>query len=467
MDGHSMLIKILRSHLRWIVVSGLILVVFILGYAGFRQYYTEIGRERTVSDIIYVTVQLYVIQSGDLDGPINWKFQIARFAAPIVAAYAGFCALLEIFYFQVQLVRPWLMGGHVIVCGLGRKGAKLVRQLRDRGECVVVIEHDHANDQLLHCRQMGAVVLVGAANDRWVLAKACIHRAKALITIVGDDGINIETAVLAHDLNRKRASGSLECIVHVFDPRLQRVLKAHPIYADTSDPFNLRFFNAFELGAQAMLEHCPVPGDCPDFRGGYACMVGENRTAPSDSKALPSENPQKNASQPHLLIVGLGRLGEALLVQAATDWRSRRKDPAGKFHVTVVDRHALVKQNFMAQRYPDLSESCHVAYVEMDIHFPDFPGRVPMSGDGAPPVTAAFVCVDADSLALFAALALHDSLKEKDVPIIVRLTEQAGLGTLLGCGPGSEGLIPGIHAVGLLDVVCSLDLIYCKSFPGR
>ena len=90
---------------------------------------------------------------------------------------------------------------------------------------MVVIERDEKNDEVVHCRQMGAIVLLGAANDRRLLDKACVHRAKTLISVVGDDGTNVETAVLAHQLNQKRTSGVLECVVHVFDPRLQRALK--------------------------------------------------------------------------------------------------------------------------------------------------------------------------------------------------------------------------------------------------
>ena len=205
-----------------------------------------------------MTLQLFIVQSGDLDGPIGWKLEFARFAAPVVAAYAGFCALLSIFFHHVQLFRPWLIGDHVIVCGLGRRGSKLVQQLRAQGKCVVVIEHDENNAELAHCRQMGAIVLLGAANDRRILDKACVHRAKTLISIVGDDGVNVETAVLAHQLNQKRRSGVLDCVVHVFDPRLQRALKKHRIFTDTNDPFELRLFNAFEIGAQAMLHEHPV-----------------------------------------------------------------------------------------------------------------------------------------------------------------------------------------------------------------
>ena len=140
-----------------------------------------------------------------------------------------------------------------------------------------------------------------------------------MISIVGDDGTNIEIAVLAHQLNQKRTSGALECVVHVFDPRLQRALKKHRIFTDTADPFDLRLFNAFEIGAQAMLRRQPA-------------LDGE---APGD------------AGRPHLLIVGLGRLGESLLVQAAAEWRDRRKTPADRLCVTVIDRHAKLREDWL------------------------------------------------------------------------------------------------------------------------
>ena len=431
-----MFARIPRPYFRWIAVGCLALLVFGLGCAGFREYYSAAHRERSFADIVYVSLQLFVFQSGDVDGPIGWKLQFARFAAPVAAAYAGFAALLSIFYNHVQLFRPWLIGDHVIVCGLGRRGSKLVQQLRAKGKCVVVIERDESSGELVHCRQMGAIVLLGAANDRRILDKACVHRAKTLISVVGDDGTNVETAVLAHQLNQKRASGVLECVVHVFDPRLQRALKKHRIFTDANAPFDLRFFNVFEIGAQAMLRRHPALD--PTALGG--------------------------GGRPHVLIVGLGRLGESLLVQAAAEWLDRRDNPADKMHVTVVDRHAELRRDWIPMCYPELGAACEITFVQMDIHFPRFPDRILLEGsDGVPPVTAAYVCVDNDSLALFAALALRDCLKSKNVPIVVRMTEQAGLAALLGSGAESQGLIEGVHAVGLLDVACSLELVLGKT----
>lgn len=432
-----MFLRIYRLYGRWLIVVAAAAAVFLLGYAGFREYYRVAGRPRTVADVTYVTMQLFIFQSGDLDGPIGWKLQFSRFAAPLVAAYAGFYALLSLFYDRMQLVRPWLVGAHVIVCGLGRKGSRLVEQLRARGECVVVIEHNENNEQLRYCRQLGAIVLLGAANDRRTLERAYVHRAKTLISIMGDDGTNVETAVLAHELNEKRPSGVLECVVHLFDPRLQRVLKRHRIFTDTSDPFELRLFNTFEIGAHAMLGRHPV-----------------------------LESPDENAEPPHLLIVGMGRLGESLLALVAAEWQAQRRDSSEKLWVTAVDRRAKVKEDWIELRYPELEATCVIRYVEMDIRYPDFPRQVVLAEDDpAPPISAAYVCVDGDSLALFAALALHECLKAGRVPIIVRMTEQAGLATLLGSAPGSPGLIDGVHAVGLLDLTCSLDHVLGKP-PG-
>ena len=161
LGGVAVFARLPRSYFRWAAISCLALLVFVLGYAGFREYYRAARRERSVADITYVTLQLFVLQSGDLERPIGWKLDFARFAAPVVAAYAGFCALLSLFFFPRLLFRPRLMGGHVIVCGLGRRGSKLVQQLRAAGKCVVVIEEDENNTEVAHCRQMGAIARSG------------------------------------------------------------------------------------------------------------------------------------------------------------------------------------------------------------------------------------------------------------------------------------------------------------------
>jgi hypothetical protein len=166
----------------------------------------------------------------------------------------------------------------------------------------------------------------------------------------------------------------------------------------------------------------------------------------------------------HLLVVGMGRLAETLLVQAAVDWRTERRTTSDPLYVTLVDRHAKAKKEWLTLRYPDLNDACRCVFLEMDVHYPGCPSGIGLEGgNGIPPVSEAFVCVDGDSLALFIALTLHECLKGKDVPIVVRMTEEVGLAALLGSDDSGEGLIEGVHAVGLLDVTCSLDLVLGKA----
>ena len=432
------LIRTFRRYSRWITVLLFAIAVFFLGFAGFQRHFQLLGKTRPNSDVVYLTFQLFIFESGSVEGPIDWQLQAARFLAPAVTAYAGLYALWSIFYHQVLMVRPWFAGRHVVVCGLGRKGARLIEQLRARGECVVAIENNQGCDEVEHARQRGVIVLSGAANDRWLLRKACVHRAKTLICITGDDGVNVETAVLAHEMNRRRRIGSLDCVVHLFDPRLERMLKGHEIFTDRHDPFELRFFNTFEIGARAMLNSPPVLD--------------------------PETGPQPQ--RPHLLIVGLGRLGERLLVRAADEWRAKRQDPQSRLLLTVVDWRAKIKEKWLPLRYPWLEEVADTRCVEIDIQFPEFAtGSFLDPKEDVPKLTAAYVCLDDDSLGMFAGLALHDYLQDNSIPIVVRMTEQAGLASLLGAQTDGTGIIPGIHAVGLLEVACNLDLVLARN-PG-
>ena len=428
--GVSMLVRILRPYFRWIAVVCLALLVFGIGLLRIPGVLPDRSsrafkcRHRLFEP---ATVRFAKRRSRR---PDRMEAGVRPVCRPGCRGVRGVLALLSIFFYHVQLVRPWLIGNHVIVCGLGRRGSKLVQQLRAQGKCVVVIEQDENNAELVYCRQMGAIVLLGRGERPPDVGQSLRPprqnpdldrgRRRSQRRNGGPrSSIEPETPLRCAGLRGSRVR-----------PRLQRALKKHRIFTDTNDPFELRLFNALRS----------PPRPCCKSIPGWPRPPGRHR--------------------PHLLIVGLGRLGESLLVQAAAEWRERRKSPADKLHLTVIDRQVELKKDWMPICYPDLAEACDITFVQMDIHFPRFPDRVVLDGsDGVPPVTAAFVCVDSDSLALFTALTLHDCLKGKNVPIVVRMTEQAGLAALISSGAEGQGLIEGVHAVGLLDVACSLDLV--------
>jgi hypothetical protein len=416
---------------RWIIIVGFITVSLILGYIGFSKYFQTEGIPRTPLDLLYLTLQLLTMESGAVTGKVNLELQIARYLAPLAAASAIIQAFLTVFAGRVQQAWLRMRGDHVVVCGLGRKGARLVQELCDRGERVVVIEPDEKNRDALHCRELGAIVLTGAANDVWMLRKAGLLRAKTIIAVAGDDGTNVETAVRAHEVNQHRRSGKLRCVVHVADPGLQTILKQHEIFADQADRFEMELFNSYEIGARAMLRE-------PPLMRAYDC--------------------QSDQLQTHLLIIGLGHLGQTLLSRAVRDWKIDRRDDRQLLKITGVDADALDKRRWLELHYPTMVAENDFRFVDVDIRDPAFSEGSFLTREEQQTVTAAYICLDDDSLATFAALTLRRIL-DVHIPIIVRMSEEAGLATLLGTELSGNGAIDGVRAIGLMDIACRLDAV--------
>lgn len=95
--------------------------------------------------------------------------------------------------------RAGRMRNHIVVCGLGRVGAEVVRQLQERGEQVLVI--DSNQDRLDVARAMGAAYLTGDATDQVQLERANLEHARALVAAVHSDAENTFIVLTARALN--------------------------------------------------------------------------------------------------------------------------------------------------------------------------------------------------------------------------------------------------------------------------
>jgi len=177
---------------QWLVIGAAWLVVGMLGYMGFARHFAALGQSRSPGDLLYLTLQLFVLESGSVVGPVGWELEVARFLAPAVAAYTAVQAMALLFYERFQLFRLRFVRDHVVICGLGRKGLLLARGFRERGHRVVVIDLDEDNDLIDQCRELGATVLIGDAASQEFLSLARVRRAKSLFAVSGDDGANAE-----------------------------------------------------------------------------------------------------------------------------------------------------------------------------------------------------------------------------------------------------------------------------------
>lgn len=120
--------------------------------------------------------------------------------------------------------------GHVVVCGLGHVGLAVARDLHGRGVPVVVVDPDGEDDdhRELHMR---CPVIVGDAKRPVVLARAGVHRARALVACTSSDALNLEIGLAAQSFGRAaRRVLPLRLVLRCFDADLAR--RIHAVSSD-------------------------------------------------------------------------------------------------------------------------------------------------------------------------------------------------------------------------------------------
>jgi len=87
---------------------------------------------------------------------------------------------------------------HTIICGFGRVGRQVARDLEVAGSRYVVIDSDPGTMQV--AQDAGVHAIVGSASDDDVLRRAGIDRARAIVTCVDSDAENIFVTLTAREL---------------------------------------------------------------------------------------------------------------------------------------------------------------------------------------------------------------------------------------------------------------------------
>jgi Trk K+ transport system NAD-binding subunit len=144
------------------------------------------------------------------------------FGATLLAA---FTAIVTNYLLRARLggaleVRRIPDSGHVVVCGLGNIGFRVVEELVRSGERVVVIEQSRDARFVPTTRRLGVPVLSGDATVAAVLRQAHSAQARAVIAATSDDLINLEIALMAREINPGQ-----RVVLHLSDPNLAEMLR--------------------------------------------------------------------------------------------------------------------------------------------------------------------------------------------------------------------------------------------------
>jgi Trk K+ transport system NAD-binding subunit len=107
------------------------------------------------------------------------------------------------------------MHQHIVLCGLGHVGYRVLSELRRLGEDVVCVERDEKASFVDQVRAMGIPVHIGDARRDDLIKSAGVERAKAIVCATNDDLANLEIA-----LDAKRMNPEVRVVMRMFDQRL-------------------------------------------------------------------------------------------------------------------------------------------------------------------------------------------------------------------------------------------------------
>jgi Trk K+ transport system NAD-binding subunit len=183
----------------------------------------------TIPDALYRTISLIAtgadMRGGDFE-PGGWQRVYVSVLRLVGAALiAAFTAILTNYLIRARLggaleIRRIPEGGHIIVCGLGNVGYRVVEELQREGERVVVIERSRDSSFIPTARRLGAAVIVGDATVPEVLRQAHTAQAKAVVAATSNELINLETVLLVKDLNPHQ-----RVVLRLTDPNLAQTLR--------------------------------------------------------------------------------------------------------------------------------------------------------------------------------------------------------------------------------------------------
>lgn len=392
---------------------------FFLGYFGFREYFADIGTAKSDFDLVYLSLQLFTLESGSIPAAgVPWQLEVARLAAPAVSAVALMTAVAVVFREQIAEWRLRRAHQHVVVCGLGELGAALAVDLLDSDHQVVAIEADALAPAVTALRRRGAVVVVGDARDAGTLRRAQIERASHLVSLVDADDANAEIVVQASEIVARRQGQALTCIAHIRDPYLCGLLRSEELTSSHHGGARLDFFTIDEQGARVMIrDHGPF-------------ALHGTRT-------------------PEVLVVGLNRFGQSVVAELARQWRGDPAAARGPVTITIVDPAASEVADQLRRRYPHLDHTARLV--------PVVTGLDVLDADAVAGSTAhiAYVCLDDDSSALQAALTVRNGLADPGSPVVVELIHSGGMARLVDRMAPSEH----IHAFTVLEHTLRADLL--------
>lgn len=408
---------------RWWLLAGAWLALLVLGIGGFIQQAHDLGMSTSVLDNLYFTLQLAALEFDGESEAINWRLQVARFVAPIIAASTLLQSASVVFREQFARFRAGRARNHTVVCGLGPIGTLLCAALTRDGQRVVAVEADSSMPGVATATDLGVAVVIGDPTDATVLRSVRAERAKRIVAVASSDAVNAAIAAAVRALPRSPSLPALRCAVHLADTELAALLRSTELTGGTGP--RVEFFNLHERAASTVLAEHP--------------LVSHDGT------------------EPHLVVMGLGQFGRSVVLTAA---RQHLFDTGQPLSITLVDRLAEARYHALRMQHPALTDAVDAACIDLDLGAPVGAAvdRFEAVLRERPP-SLVVVAFDDESLAWTSGLFVRSRLANAAATIVVRTGSDGGLAGLLDVADGQASRSARIATFPLVERSCSLDLI--------
>ncbi len=187
-------------------LSGSLLAILLLGSLGFVWL-----EDWTFFDALYMTVTtLTTVGYGEVHplSPLGKAYNMVLILAGMGVLFYIVTALARVVVegeIAAALGKRKLLkeikklSGHYIICGFGRIGETIARQLKQRGVPLVVI--DNNPEVVARIEEAGYYFVAGDATKEEVLLEVGLERARGLVAVVHSDASNVYIVLTARSLN--------------------------------------------------------------------------------------------------------------------------------------------------------------------------------------------------------------------------------------------------------------------------
>ena len=191
----------------------------------FSYIMAETGAAPGLAQSFYWAFALIFFQPT-LPFPDVWYLQVLYFIIPFIGLAAvanGILSFGSALMNKRERGQKWqaamasTYNHHVIVCGIGKVGYRVIQELVKYGRDVVALEQDANSRFAEQVQSAGVPFIVGDARRQEVLVKAGVEHAESIIPCTNDELANLDIALDARELNP-----DIRVVIRMFDPDLAR-----------------------------------------------------------------------------------------------------------------------------------------------------------------------------------------------------------------------------------------------------